>query len=287
MQCSFVYKRATMSLPALHLPATTGAKDADGKRVEFEPDPRAAMISRQCIQVPWHLYGRKHDVNRPINQIDPNLKGETDSETRALRKYYGNRTTVVDSNAYRSRYQGGSPMDYYLTDVLSDTRLDPMLRMGNKPNPTRSPTVQAWATAHALRPAPADAVWVMDFITMTPSEPDEAGIGEGWGRMCLVRQDSTTLLGRLYGALGHVEDSMTDQSMGNTYRPAARREDEEAPAVPWQVHESTLAFRDQRVQRLQHAIQVTFEKLSPSERAAFLAAEDASPDEPAFKVQRS
>lgn len=278
-----------MSLPALHLrasSATTGAKDADGKRVEFEPDPRASSIARHCVQVPWHLYGRKRNPNRSINQIDPSLVGESDKETRVMRRYYGNRTTVVDSNAYRSRFQGGSPMHFYVADVLSDTRLNPMLRMGNGPNPTRSPAVQAWAFAHALRPAPADAVWVMDFVTMSPSEPAEADLGEGWGRMCLVRQDSTTLLERLYGALGHIEDSMTDQSMGNTHRPAARKEAEDASTAPWQLHPSNVAFRDHNVQRLQHAIQVTFEKLSPSERAAFLAAEDASPDEPAFKVRR-
>ena len=115
--------------------ATTGAKGADGKRVEFEPDPRASIIARNCVQVPWHLYGRKHNPNRSINQIDPSLVGETDKETRVMRKYYGNRTTVVDSNAYRSRFQGGSPMHFYLTDVLSDTRLDPMVRMGSGPNP--------------------------------------------------------------------------------------------------------------------------------------------------------
>ena len=106
---------------------------------------------------------------------------------------------------------------------------------------------------------------------MTASEAGEADLGEGWGRMCLVRQDSTTLLGRLYGALGHIEDSMTDQSMGNTYRPKARKEAEDAPTEPWQLHPSNVAFRDQSVQQLQHAIQVTFDKLSPSERAEFLS----------------
>tara|TARA_B100000963_G_scaffold296297_1_gene267431 strand:+ start:1222 stop:2067 length:846 start_codon:yes stop_codon:yes gene_type:complete len=275
-----------MSLPALHLrPAAaaatpTGAKDADGKRVEFEIDPRRSFIARHCVQVPWHLYGRKHNPKRIVKLIDPDVVGEDALDTRLQRKRLSNIVQVVDSNAYRSHYQGGSPIDFYITDVLNDTRLDPSMKMVGKPNPTQSPAVQAWATAHALRPAPPDVVWVMDFVSMDPADPGEANAG--FARFCLVRQDSTTLLERLMGALGHIDDSMTDENMGGDRRVAARTEPEDAPAVPWQLRQGTVDFYENRRQSLVDAIRKTMADLPAEQQQSMQAAL-----EPPAKLQRT
>eukprot|EP00966_Prymnesium_polylepis_P075232 1745315-Prymnesium_polylepis.1 len=75
-------------------------------------------------------------------------------------------------------------------------------------------------------------LWVMEYVR-----------SEKFARYCLVPEETITVGDRVLKAIDHLDDSMNNQTMTQSSRPAARKESDEADPVESTLNDGLVAFK--------------------------------------------
>ena len=205
-------------------------RDQDGnvifRQVEFEPMVIQNIPLRDCIPVPWSMYERI---------------------TTSFLDFYDPETRTWEERRHRRWKTKGTYFDFFLVNVVADSRLGEHAQSDVSNDITSTSNVQWYAYERWLsiqnpavldrmpmnqRPVTPSTVWVMEYV-----ETDD------FAKYCLVPRDSRGILERLELAKSHVERLLTDDKMLKARRREARWEPDEAIPTPESLDPSFVAVR--------------------------------------------